>query len=92
MAVVFIEARPKGAGEGSPVEDYVVEDHADPILTAFKTQREAITWSKEHGHSPHVARSDISMTRRSPITGERSSRSRRPELARVLQGRSQLTA
>ena len=56
MAVVFIEARPKGAGEGSPVEDYVVEDHADPILTAFKTQREAIHWAKKNGHTPHIAR------------------------------------
>ena len=56
MTVVFIEARPKRAAEGSHVEDFVIEDHADHILAAFKTQREAITWAKEHGHSPHVAR------------------------------------
>jgi hypothetical protein len=28
MAVVYIEARPKGRIEGTPVTDYVVEDHA----------------------------------------------------------------
>ena len=29
MANVFVEARPKGRPEGSPIEGYVVEDHAD---------------------------------------------------------------
>ena len=29
MTVVFIEARPRGASEGTPVDDYVIEDHAD---------------------------------------------------------------
>jgi hypothetical protein len=56
MTVVFIEARPKGASEGTPVDDYVIEDHADGILAAFKTQAEAISWAKKRGHSPHVAR------------------------------------
>ena len=56
MAVLFIEARPKGRPEGSAIEDYVVEDHADHVLAAFRTQREAIDWAKKNGHSPHVAR------------------------------------
>jgi hypothetical protein len=56
MTVVFIEARPKGKPEGSPIEDYVVEDHANHILASFKTQKEAIDWSKRNGHTPHVAR------------------------------------
>jgi hypothetical protein len=56
MAVVFIEARPKGKPEGSAITDYVVEDHADHELASFKTQREAIEWAQRQGHSPHVAR------------------------------------
>ena len=56
MATVFIEARPKGRPEGSPITDYVVEDHADHPLGGFKTQHEAIDWAKKNGHSPHVAR------------------------------------
>ena len=31
MANVYIEARPKGRPEGSPVEDYVVEDHSNHV-------------------------------------------------------------
>ena len=46
MANVYVEARPKGRQEGSPIDDYVVEDHADHALGTFKTQREAIDWSK----------------------------------------------
>jgi hypothetical protein len=53
MANVYVEPRPKGRPEGSPIEDYVVEDHA---LGTFKTQHEAIDWAKGQGHTPHVAR------------------------------------
>jgi hypothetical protein len=56
MTNVYIEARPKGRPEGSHIEDYVVEDHADHVLSTFKTQREAIEWAKKNGHAPHVAR------------------------------------
>ena len=56
MAIVFVEARPKGRTEGSPITDYVVEDHADHVLAECKTQKEAIDWAKANGHSPHVAR------------------------------------
>ena len=56
MATVFVEARPRGRAEGSPINDYVVEDHADHEIATFKTQREAIDWAKRHGHVPHVAR------------------------------------
>ena len=59
MATVYVEARPKGRPDGSPIEDYVVEDHADDVLATFKTQHEAIAWSKKNGHSAHVARSGI---------------------------------
>ena len=56
MANVFVEARPKGRPEKSPIEGYVVEDHADDELVEFKTQEEAIRWAKSEGHVPHVAR------------------------------------
>ena len=56
MAAAFVEARPKGRPEGSPITDYVVEDHADHVLGTFKTQKDAIDWAKKNGHSPHVAR------------------------------------
>jgi hypothetical protein len=56
MTNVYIEPRPKGRPEGSPIEDFVVEDHADHALGTFKTQREAIDWAKNNGHAPHVAR------------------------------------
>jgi hypothetical protein len=56
MANVYIEPRPKGRPEGSPIDDYVVEDHADHVLATFKTQREAIDWARKNSHSPHVAR------------------------------------
>ena len=47
---------PKGRPEGLPIEDYVIEDHADHVLGTFKTQEEAIRWAKKEGHSPLVAR------------------------------------
>jgi hypothetical protein len=56
MAKVYVEARPKGRPEGTPIEDYVVEDHADHVLHTSKTQGEAIEWAKKNGHTPHVAR------------------------------------
>lgn len=56
MAVVYVEARPKGRPEGSPITDYVVEDQADRVLHTAGTQAAAIAWAKAQGHSPHVAR------------------------------------
>ena len=56
MANVYIEARPKGRPEGSHIDDYVVEDHADHVLATFRTQREAIDWTRSRGHSLLVAR------------------------------------
>ena len=56
MANVYVEARPKGRPEGDPIDDYVVEDHADKVLAPFRTQHEAIDWAKKNGHVPLVAR------------------------------------
>ncbi len=56
MANVYIEPLPKGRVEGSRIDDYVVEDHADHVLASFKTQHEAIQWAKREGHHPLIAR------------------------------------
>jgi hypothetical protein len=56
MANVYVEARPQGRKEGEPIEDYVVEDHANHVLATFKTQHEAIEWAKKQGHAPLVSR------------------------------------
>jgi hypothetical protein len=56
MPNVFIEPRPKGRPEGSPIEDYVVESDQDHVLGTFPTQGEAIEWAKQNGHHPLVAR------------------------------------
>jgi hypothetical protein len=56
MANVYVEARPKGRQEGTAIDDYVVEDHADHVLHTAKTQQDAINWAKKEGHSPLVAR------------------------------------
>ena len=56
MAIVYIEARPKGRAEGTRIDDYVVENHADQVLHTSQTQAAAITWARSNGHSPHVAR------------------------------------
>lgn len=56
MSNVYVEARPKGANEGTAVDDYVVEDHANSVLSTHRTQKEAIDWAKTQGHKPLVAR------------------------------------
>lgn len=56
MAVVYVEPRPKGRTEGSPITDFVVETQGDQVLTVTRTQLEGIEWAKRNGHSPHVAR------------------------------------
>ncbi|MBR0801279.1 hypothetical protein JQ615_38625 [Bradyrhizobium jicamae] len=53
---MFVEPRPKGRKEGEPIEDFVVETHADQPLATFQTQEAAIKWAREHNHTPHVAR------------------------------------
>ena len=47
MANVYVEPRPKGRSEGSPIDDYVVEDHADHVLGEFKTQHDELTVLKK---------------------------------------------
>ena len=66
MAIVYIEARPKGRPEGTRIDDYVVEDHADHVLATFRTQQEAIDWAKRNHHAAHVARVRHLNNKRSP--------------------------
>jgi hypothetical protein len=54
--IIYIEARPKGRPEGTAIEDYVVEDHADHVLGTFRTQREAIEWAQTQGYAALVPR------------------------------------
>jgi hypothetical protein len=49
-------AAPKGRSEGSAIENYVVEDHVDHVVVTFKTQQEAIDWSRKNGQTPLIAR------------------------------------
>jgi hypothetical protein len=56
MANVYVEPRPKGRPEGSPIEGFVVEDQADHALATFETQQDAIDWANSNGHTPLVAR------------------------------------
>lgn len=53
---VYVEARPKGRPEGSVIEGFVVEDHADSVLHTSHTQAASIEWAKDRGYTPHVAR------------------------------------
>ena len=69
MPNVYVEARPKGRSEGSPIEDFVVEDHADHVLGTFKTQTEAIEWARKNGHSPLVARVRHLNDKKNPTIG-----------------------
>lgn len=54
MPNVYVEARPKGRQEGSPITDYVVEDHADKVLEAFDSQKEAINWARSNDGNGYV--------------------------------------
>jgi hypothetical protein len=56
MAIVYVEARPKGRSEGTRIDDYVVEEQGDVVLYTSRTQEQAISWAKSNGHTPHVAR------------------------------------
>jgi hypothetical protein len=50
------KAHPKGRG---PIQDYLVEDHADHVLHTSATQEAAITWAKKGRiFSSHSTRAD----------------------------------
>jgi hypothetical protein len=49
---VKIRPIPRAARSPTCRRSYVVEDHADHVLATFKTQQEAIDWSRKNGHAP----------------------------------------
>jgi hypothetical protein len=53
---VYIEARPKGRPEGSPIEDYVVEEQGDRVLKTFKTQQRRSPGQRVGSLAPRGAR------------------------------------
>jgi len=57
MANVYVEPRPKSREPHAPITGFVVEDHSDHVLSGpYVTQAAAITWAKQSGHKPLVAR------------------------------------
>jgi hypothetical protein len=71
MANVYVGVRPKGRPEGTRIDDYVVEDHADNVLATFTMQYEAIQWARSQGHTPLVARVRHLNSKKSQTTGEK---------------------
>jgi hypothetical protein len=66
MANVYVEARPKGRPEGSPIEDFVVEDHR-PRAQQFQNAERGDRLARKNGHSRAHG---TWTTRKSPTTGE----------------------
>jgi hypothetical protein len=57
MPNVYVEPRPKGRLEGSPIADYVLEFAGGETLgQPFKTQAEAAAYARNLGHNPLCAR------------------------------------
>ena len=58
MPNVYVEPRPKGRPEGTPIEDYVLEFAGDKPVDgkAYKNQAAAIAAAKALGHKPLVSR------------------------------------
>lgn len=57
MTNVYVEPRPKGRPEGTPIEDYVLEfgDNTH-VAGPFKTQKDAADRARQLGHNPLCAR------------------------------------
>jgi hypothetical protein len=70
MPNVYVEARPKGRPENSPIEDYVVEDHADHVLAGSRTKARPSPGRTRKAISRSSPGSATSATRRIQITGE----------------------
>jgi hypothetical protein len=71
MANVYIEPRPKGR-EGSHINDYVVEDHADHVIATFKKHSTKPSSGRERTAIRHTSLAYvISTIRKKPITGAR---------------------
>ena len=53
---LYIEARPKGRPEGSPINAYGVETADGELVFSARTQQEAVDWAKRNGGPAHVSR------------------------------------
>jgi hypothetical protein len=71
MAVVYVEARPKGKPEGSPIKDYVVEDHADHVLGRSTPNTRRLSGPRKMATRCTSLGYDISMIRKMQIIGAR---------------------
>ena len=58
MATVYIEPRPKGRPEGDPIDDYVVEDHADQCPRHLQDAARGNRVGKEGGPRPAPERQE----------------------------------
>ena len=57
MPNVYVEPRPKGRPEGTPIADYVLEfAGGDQLGPPFRTQEAAAAYAKQQGHHPLCAR------------------------------------
>jgi hypothetical protein len=57
MPDVYVEPRPKGRPENSPITHYVLEfAHGEQIGGNFPTQEAAANYAKQLGHRPLCAR------------------------------------
>jgi hypothetical protein len=57
MPNVYVEPRPKGRPDGTPIFDYVLEFSSGQTLRQpFKTQMEAAAYARKLGHRPLCAR------------------------------------
>lgn len=59
MANVFVTLRRRESDDAA-FDMYIVKDHAGHFLGLFRTEQDAVNWSKDMGHLPLVVRSGIS--------------------------------
>ena len=68
MPNVYVEARPRAVPREAPIEDFVVEDHADHVLAPSKHRRRHRLARKERPFAL-AARRGILTTRKYPTIG-----------------------
>ena len=64
MPNVYVEARPKGRSEGSPIEDFVVEDHADHVSAPSRRRQRPSSGPARTAIRPLSRACGISTTRK----------------------------
>jgi hypothetical protein len=57
MPDIYVEPRPKGRPDGTPIDDYVLEFAGGKTLNGpFRTQAEAVSYARAQGYHPLCAR------------------------------------